>query len=474
MDNPWGDLDGLWAKAHGDQYAELESLPDALRQCLLDGDGLADHYGGRTAFLFAEQQNDRILTLEKPEAGASRVRVFPVINCTGGYGTGILGSQITLLEKVVNQALQRSATSNDEFHSPERHRLVAKLRRLVAQHTQSDGKDWELSFTSTGTEAMDLAMQLVMLDGFDLGTGRHSLQQKNVLIACHGAWHGWGLNPNQLLDRRQFTEGLPRLRDHEVVFMRYADPTDLEAVFERNRGRVRGVFVEGILGDGGVVRASDDWWRRLFELARGEDAKVVDDEILTGFRCGRALALPAGLSPDCITLGKALGFGLFPLSAVIWRKDRLKMRPGIGVRTFNARPFQARIVTAGLELIENGNLFERTRVLGEKVLLRLQQLVERHPDLFKAARGMGFFFGLELSGRYARKGHALRNQFLRHGVLTEVESGLFNQKVPKHARINETIRLTPALGMREDDLAEAVERLERAAQTFLESGGELA
>lgn len=457
-------IEELWGKASTSGHVPLEAFPESFRVCLTQGDGLADHYAGRTPFLFADQRNNRILVLEKLAPGREpSVRVFDAINCTGGYGTGILGSQVSALEHDLVEALHHCATANDEFHTIERYELVTQIRRLIGAHTGTSPETWEISFTSTGTEAMDLAMQLVMLDGFDLGTGRNSRQERDVLIACHGAWHGWGLNPNQLLDRRQFTEGLPRLGQHRVVFMRYGDEASLREVFELHRGRIRGVFVEGILGDGGVVRGSESWWKALFELASTEDAKIVDDEILTGFRCGRFLAIPEQLTPDCVALGKAMGLGLFPLSAVLWRKDRLHLRPGIGVRTFNARPFQARVVSAGLALIEEQKLFERARVVGERVMAKLQDLARSYPAVFKGARGMGFFFGLELDGRYARKGHSVRNMFLRHGVLTEIESGLLGRQVPKQARINETIRLTPPLGIAESDLDEVIERMSRAA-----------
>jgi|GEM_PF-6529685 len=465
MESHRGLIEALWGRVGG--QVPLSELPESFRHCLAEGDGLADHYGGRTPFLFAAQKADRVLVLEQHGRDA---HVSEVLNCTGGYGTGILGSQVAVLEPELREALASCATANDEFHAVERYELVKQLRRLVAAQTGTSAEDWELSFTSSGTEAMDLAMQLMLLDGFDLGTGQSTRAHKDTLIACHGAWHGWGMNPNQLLDRRQFTEGLPRIPQAPVAFMRYGDEASLREVFERHRGRIRGVFVEGILGDGGVVRASDSWWKLLFELAAAEDAKIVDDEILTGFRCGRFLAIPEHRAPDCVTLGKALGLGLFPLSAVMWRKGRLKLRPGIGVRTFNARPFQARVVSAGLAMIERQGLFERAREVGERVMGRLQAVVGDHPTVFKAARGMGFFFGLELAGGYARKGHAVRNALLRHGVLTEVESGLLGRQVPKEARINETIRVTPPLGMIDSDLDELVTRVARGASA-LASGG---
>ena len=61
-----------------------------------------------------------------------------------------------------------AVTTNDEFHSPDRHRLVTTVKRLIAAHTRSTADEWEITFTSTGSEAMDLALQLIYLDGFNL------------------------------------------------------------------------------------------------------------------------------------------------------------------------------------------------------------------------------------------------------------------------------------------------------------------
>lgn len=453
--------DDLWDAAHRRAQIDPNLLPDALRACVQNGDGVADHYGGRTNFTFLDQKDTRILTLEQSESGSVQAR--DVINMSCGYGTGILGDKISEIGAQLPEFLAQATTTNDEFHSPERRQLVDTITGMIGAHTETDPNTWEITFTSTGSEAMDLALQLACLDGFDLARGANARAEKDVIIACHGAWHGWSLGTNQMLDRRQFTDGLPRVNNVETTYMIYGDMDHLNEVFETYKGRIRAVFVEGILGDGGIIPASDAWWDRLFELAAVEDTKIFDDEILTGFRTGDILALPKGRAPDCISLGKALGFGLFPMSALAWRKDRLSLRAGIGVRTFNARPFQAAAVNAGLDYVQRHNLFDRAAELGPILLDGLKAVQADHPEVFKDTRGQGLFVGLELSKGFARKGHLVRDELVRHGVLTETESGLFNRKVPKESRINETIRLTPPLTIDEATISEAIQRISTCA-----------
>lgn len=464
-------MEHLWDLARHDGQIDSATLAPELLECVRLGDGVADHYGGRTAFTFLAQRDNRILALESLDDGTIQSR--SVINLTGGYGTGILGSEVKVLGANLASYLHDAVTTNDEFHSPDRHRLVAMVKRLIAEHTGSTADEWEITFTSTGSEAMDLALQLIYLDGFNLATGNDARKEQDVIVACHGAWHGWSLGTNQMLDRRQFTEGLPRVSGVETVFMEYGNLNSLRDVFAQYAGRIRAVSVEGILGDGGVIPASGEWWAELFKLAAAGNTRIIDDEILTGFRCGGLLAIPEGLKPDCITLGKALGFGLFPMSAVAWRKETLALRAGIGVRTFNARPFQAAVVHAGIAMIESRALFAQSVTLGQHLIAAVRAIAADYPDIFKDVRGQGLFIGIELSNNFGRRGHFVRNALLRAGVLTEIESGIFNRKVPKEGRVNETIRLTPPLTIDAATLDAAVERMRHCAaqlRTGLQAG----
>ncbi len=455
----------LWSQARSEEIVPLSQFDSSIQECLLQGDQVFDHYGGKPSFLILEYHKTRLLTLELQEDRAS-VRIRSVVNATGGYGTGLLGGDIGILSTVLQEGLLEAACTNDEWASIERFHLTKKMRNMVAEHTKTQAEDWAITFTSTGTEAIDFAMQLVQLEGFNLGTGVDSRASRDVMIACHGAWHGWGLNPNQLLDRKQFTDGIPRFLQNKIVFHQYGNIAQLEELFQTYAGRIRAIFVEGILGDGGVIKGPLQWWERLFELASAEDARVVDDEILTGLRSGGLLALPKGKAPDCITLGKGLGFGLFPLSAVAWKKGRLNPRPGIGVRTFNARPLHCRVVLEGLEYIEKNNLFERSAQLGALFLKELSVLPHAFPEVYKAVRGQGLIFGVELANPLRRKGRLVRNSLVRQGVLTEIESGQMGLHLPKDSRINETIRLTPPLTFPEEEISTVIRSFYEAGKTL--------
>ncbi len=456
------DYSFLWQEAEKNSILPINQLDPALADCILHGDQIFDHYGGKPPFCLLAYQGHRLLTLERLDDGAS-VAVHSIVNGTGGYGTGILGGDVGVLSEAMQEGLLLDPCANDEFGNVERYRLVKKIKQMIASHTETSVYEWEITFTSTGTEAMDFAYQMVQLEGFDLLTGIGSRDHRNVIIACRGAWHGWSMAPNQLLDRRQFTEGLPRFNNHQIVFHHYGDIDELEEIFRMHAGKVRAVFVEGILGDGGIIPGSSSWWDRLLDLAKQEEARVVDDEILTCMRTGQFLALPKGKSPDCIALGKGLGFGVFPVSAVAWKKNKLNPRPGIGVRTFNARPLHSRVIKTGLEYIEKKDLFSYSEELGRDLLEQLRALPELYPDVYKAVRGQGLLIGVELANGYGRKGREVRDELIRAGLLTELESGLTSAQLPRNKRINQTIRLTPPLTTPKEAIKAILASFEQAA-----------
>ena len=208
------------------------------------------------------------------------------------------------------------------------------------------------------------------------------------------------------------------------------------------------------------------------KLAAEDQIRICADEILTCFRTGSFLGIPKGVAPDCITMGKALGFGLFPISAVLWRTKSMSPRPGIGVRTFNARPWQANIVKKGLDYLVANALFSRSERLGNCLLDYLKDLPSEYPQVFKAVRGTGFMIGVELAQKFAKKGREVCHELIRAGLLSELESGIMSVKVPREKRINQTIRLTPPLTIAESELEQIAESFHQVGKKL--SVGELA
>ena len=113
------DYASLWEEADKNSILSISQLDPSLADCLLHGDQIFDHYGGKPPFLILAYRGHRLLTLERLPDGAS-VAVRTVINGTGGYGTGILGGDVGILSQTLQNGLLSAPCANDEFGNFER------------------------------------------------------------------------------------------------------------------------------------------------------------------------------------------------------------------------------------------------------------------------------------------------------------------------------------------------------------------
>jgi ornithine--oxo-acid transaminase len=172
---------------------------------------------------------------------------------------------------------------------------------------------------------------------------------------------------------------------------------------------------------------------------------MIADEIQSGLgRTGHTFACEhEGVVPDIYILGKALGGGIMPLSAVVSRAEVLEVfQPGTHGSTFGGNPLACAIGRAVVKLLRTGEYQERSRVLGERMLAALRSA--RSP-LLAEVRGRGLWAGDELAPE-AGPARALSERLLERGLLT------------KETHVT-TIRLAPPLVISEDDLDWAVEQL---------------
>ncbi len=187
---------------------------------------------------------------------------------------------------------------------------------------------------------------------------------------------------------------------------------------------VSSVVVEPILGEGGYVVPPDDFLPSLREFCDRHDLLLIADEVQTGLgRTGKMWAVEhSHVTPDIVCIAKSIGGGL-PLSVVAYRADLVKELPrGFHLGTFRGNPLALAVGAETLKVLGEGDLLERTRRRGARVVERLQSLAERHPTLGDV-RGRGFMIGAEFvhdrTGRKAwgERASALRAALLARGVL---------------------------------------------------------
>ena len=285
-------------------------------------------------------------------------------------------------------------------------------------------------FTVTGGDAVETAVDLA-----DFAQGRRGT------IAFSGAYHGVHGGAANLTSGRRYraTNSFP---GGSVIRVPYPDPyRPVLGADEGATGTIRylehlvndphsgvdaisSVVVEPILGEGGYVVPPDDFLPSLRAFCDRHGILLIADEVQTGLgRTGRMWAVEhANVTPDILCIAKTIGGGL-PLSVVAYRADLVRELPrGFHLGTYRGNPLALAVGAETLRVLGEGNLLERTRHRGARVVERLRALADRHPALGDV-RGRGFMIGAEfVQDRADRRpwgdrAKAMRAALLARGVL---------------------------------------------------------
>lgn len=221
---------------------------------------------------------------------------------------------------------------------------------------------------------------------------------------------------------------------------------DVEALEAAITANTAAVLLEPIQAEGGIIMPPEGYLARVRALCTEHNVLLILDEIQTGLaRTGKMFAFEhAGIRPDAITLGKALGGGVLPVSAFV--ADRAVMdvfRPGDHGSTFGGNPLAAAVAIAALEVIEDEGLVERAAERGLDFMERLRAIDSPH---VKDVRGAGLLIGVEIR-RSSGPARPFCEALLDKGVLAK----------ETHEQV---IRFAPPLNIDPMDLDWAMSRIE--------------
>ena len=223
----------------------------------------------------------------------------------------------------------------------------------------------------------------------------------------------------------------------------YGDAAAIEAAIDEN---TVAVLVEPIQGEAGILVPPADFLPEVRRITRERNVLMIADEIQSGLgRVGATFACDlVGVVPDLYLLGKALGGGIVPVSAVVGDRDVLGvLQPGQHGSTFGGNPLAAAVGLEVVRMLATGEPQERARVLGERLHDRLESLVGHG---VVAVRGAGLWAGIDIDPGIAT-GREVCEALMRRGVLAKDTHG-------------STIRLAPPIVVEEADLDWAVDQLE--------------
>lgn len=360
------------------------------------------------------------------------------IDLLGGYGVYNVGHRHPKVVKAVTDQLKRQALHSQELLEPFR----AALSKLIADITPGDLQ--YSFFGSSGAEAVEGAMKLAMLH-----TGRKSF------IAAVGAFHGKTLGALSVTARAKFRQPfLPILPDsYHVPFGDSEAIEDILKCADEVGNDIAAVILEPVQGEGGINVPPDDYLPRVRELCDRYGCLLILDEVQTGFgRTGKLFACENwNVSPDIMTLAKALGGGVMPIGAFVANKtiwEHLFTEPWLHSSTFGGNPLACVAAIAGIHVVLEEKLPERSEKLGTAALQKLKALRRRYPKLCVDVRGKGLMIGIEFPSDEI--GFEVAKLLFDNGVL--VAGTLFNAKV---------IRVEPPLTITQQELDQALAVMEK-------------
>ena len=300
------------------------------------------------------------------------------LDLLGGIAVNILGHRHpAVIDAVTKQMSTLGHTSNLYATEPG----IALAEQLVGLL----GTDARVFFCNSGTEANEVAFKITRLTG------------RTKLVAAHGAFHGRTMGSLALTGQPSKQEPFAPLPG-DVTHVPYGDVAALEAAVD---DATAAVFLEPIMGEGGVVVPPAGYLAAAREITSKHGALLVLDEVQTGM--GRTGAFFAhqhdGITADIVTLAKGLGGGL-PIGACLAVGTTADLlTPGLHGSTFGGNPVCAAAALAVLKVLADDDLIGRADVLGKTLSHGIEAL--GHP-LIDHVRGRGLLQGVVLTAERAK------------------------------------------------------------------------
>lgn len=350
-----------------------------------------------------------------------------------GIAVNALGhAHPALVAALTEQAAALWHTSN-LYHIPQQQSLAD---RLVAE-TFAD----TVFFTNSGTETCELAVKMARKFFHEAGQ-----PEKVTLLAFDGAFHGRSSAAIAASGSEKMTQGfgplLPGFR--QVPF------GDVAAVAAAIDETTAGIMVEPLQGEGGIRPWSDDGLRALRALCDEHGLLLIMDEVQSGVgRTGKLFAHEwAGITPDIMLVAKGIGGG-FPLGAVLATERAASgMTAGTHGSTYGGNPLGCAVGCAVLDHVADPGFLAEVRRKGALLRQGLEGLVATYPEVFDSVRGEGLMVGL-----------------VCRAPNLDVVNAAYAAELATVPAGDNTVRLLPPLTITEDEIAEALARLERTART---------
>uniref|UniRef100_A0A7V4E568 Ornithine aminotransferase n=1 Tax=candidate division WOR-3 bacterium TaxID=2052148 RepID=A0A7V4E568_UNCW3 len=354
------------------------------------------------------------------------------LDCLSAYSAVNQGHRHPkIINALIEQANKITLTSR-AFHNDKMGAFLKKLCEVA-------GFDKALPM-NTGAEAVETAIKTARKWGY---LKKKVEEDKAEIIVCENNFHGRTITIISFSSEPQYRFGFgPFTPGFKMI--PFGDAEALEKAITPN---TVGFLVEPIQGEGGVIVPPEGYYRAVREITKKHNVLLMADEIQTGFgRTGTLFAMDReGVKPDILIVGKALGGGVYPVSAILANEDVMDVfRPGDHGSTFGGNPLAAAVAMAAIDVIIEERLPERAEELGNYFMNRLREI---NSPYVKEVRGRGLLIGVEIKKEYG-SARPFCEKLMELGILAKETH-------------DQVIRFAPPLVITKEEIDWALERIEK-------------
>lgn len=352
------------------------------------------------------------------------------LDLLSAYSALNFGHRHPAIVAAAREQLDRLTLTSRAYHNDQLGLFATALARLC-------GKDLVLPM-NTGAEAVETGIKLARAWGYRV---KGIPADAATIVVADGNFHGrtttivgFSDDPQARDDFGPYAPGF--------VHVPFGDAAALEAAIDANTAAV---LIEPIQGEAGVIVPPEGYLRAVRELCTRHDVLFIADEIQSGLgRVGTTFACDReGVVPDVYLLGKALGGGILPVSAVVADAAVLGViGAGEHGSTFGGNPLAAAVGLRVVEMLETGEFQTRAAALGEHLEAKLSELVGHGVTTVRVA---GLWAGIDIDPAVGT-GRQVAERLLARGVIVKDTHG-------------QTIRIAPPIVVRATELDWAIEQL---------------
>ena len=354
------------------------------------------------------------------------------------FGTGIAVNSLGYSHPYINSKLNEQAEKlwhlSNVYKIPEQELLAKRLCDLCFA-------DY-VFFCNSGTEAVEASIKIARRYFYN----PDDTKNKTEILSFSGSFHGRTIGSLAAGGPDKLSTFNTNVNDFNLL--EFGDHDSLQNSINENTAAI---IIEPIQGEGGIREVPSQCLQGLRKICDEKDILLIFDEVQCGMgRTGKMFAHEwSGVSPDIMTIAKAIGNG-FPLGACLTsKKVGDKMEFGSHGSTFGGNPLACSVGNAVLDIMTEENFFNKISQVAEKLRSELEKLPTEFPNIIETIKGRGFILGLKCK---------VNNQEF-------VEKARTNKILTVKASDN-IVRLLPPINLSIEECHEAIEKLRQTCDEF--------